>query len=119
MRTKENRRRYDRSGLRYESDLTDEECLRSPSLVILSALNAMEAQILPRHLYEGTDILTNPHNLRPIGTGPFRFKEWQHGGLTQRAGSIERADRGRLGAWHARCSRTQYFVVIGGGRSFM
>jgi transposase len=25
MWTKENRRRYDRSGLRYESDLTDEE----------------------------------------------------------------------------------------------
>jgi peptide/nickel transport system substrate-binding protein len=53
--------------------------LRRPSLVILSALNAMEAQILPRHLYEGTDVLTNPHNLRPVGTGPFRFKSWKHG----------------------------------------
>jgi peptide/nickel transport system substrate-binding protein len=53
--------------------------LRRPSLVILSALNAMEAQILPRHLYAGTDILTNPHNLRPVGTGAFRFKSWSHG----------------------------------------
>ena len=30
--------------------------------------------ILPRHIYEGTDPLTNPANARPIGTGPFRFE---------------------------------------------
>ncbi|KAF1021617.1 MAG: Oligopeptide-binding protein AppA [Paracidovorax wautersii] len=53
--------------------------LKSPSLVIFSALNAVESQILPRHLYEGTDIYANPHNLRPVGTGPFRFKEWRKG----------------------------------------
>ncbi len=36
--------------------------------------------IIPRHLYEGTDILKNPHNLsNPIGTGPFKFKEWMKG----------------------------------------
>lgn len=53
--------------------------LASPSPVILSALNAYESQILPRHIYEGTDPLTNPANLKPIGTGPFRFKEWVRG----------------------------------------
>ncbi len=53
--------------------------LSHPSLVIFSSLNANEGQILPRHLYEGTDILKNPYNLKPIGTGPFRFKEWQRG----------------------------------------
>lgn len=29
--------------------------------------------ILPKHLYEGTDPLTNPANAKPIGTGPFKF----------------------------------------------
>lgn len=53
--------------------------LKHPSLVILSALNAVESQVLPRHLYEGTDIYKNPRNLQPVGTGPFRFKEWKKG----------------------------------------
>ncbi|MGM4923072.1 ABC transporter substrate-binding protein [Tardiphaga sp. 804_B3_N1_9] len=53
--------------------------LSHPSPVIFSVLNAGESQILPRHLYEGTDIVRNPHNQRPVGTGPFRFKEWLRG----------------------------------------
>ncbi|WP_286667697.1 ABC transporter substrate-binding protein [Variovorax flavidus] len=53
--------------------------LRNPSGVILSALNSGESQILPRHLYEGTDILRNPYNSNPVGTGAFRFKEWVRG----------------------------------------
>jgi peptide/nickel transport system substrate-binding protein len=32
--------------------------------------------IIPKHLYEGTDLLTNPYNESPIGTGPFRFVNW-------------------------------------------
>jgi len=35
--------------------------------------------ISPKHLYEGTDILNNPYNTKPIGTGPFKFKEWKKG----------------------------------------
>ncbi|XAH22303.1 ABC transporter substrate-binding protein [Xylophilus sp. GW821-FHT01B05] len=53
--------------------------LDRPSPVILLALNRGEAQVLPRHLYEGTDLLRNPYNARPVGTGPFRFKEWVRG----------------------------------------
>ncbi|SNB70819.1 peptide/nickel transport system substrate-binding protein [Arboricoccus pini] len=53
--------------------------LKAPSLAIMSTLNASGATILPRHLYEGTDILTNPYNNKPIGTGPFVFKEWKKG----------------------------------------
>ena len=34
---------------------------------------------MPKHIYEGSDPLKNPANLAPIGTGPFKFKEWQRG----------------------------------------
>ena len=50
-----------------------------PSPYVLNALISPEAQVLPRHLYEGKDVLTNPANIAPIGNGPFRFKEWQRG----------------------------------------
>lgn len=53
--------------------------LSRPAPVVLNTLNAVEAQIIPRHLYEGTDVRTNPHNAKPIGTGPFRFKDWKKG----------------------------------------
>jgi peptide/nickel transport system substrate-binding protein len=41
--------------------------------------NGSGGAILPKHLYENTDIATNPHNLRPVGTGPFKLKEWVKG----------------------------------------
>lgn len=53
--------------------------LRNPSGVIFSALNSIESPVIPKHLYEGTDILTNPWNAKPVGTGPFRFREWVRG----------------------------------------
>jgi len=53
--------------------------LRNPSGVILGALNSVELTVLPKHLYEGTDVLKNPYNSAPVGTGPFRFKEWARG----------------------------------------
>jgi peptide/nickel transport system substrate-binding protein len=53
--------------------------LSRPSPAIMNALHAAESQVLPRHLYEGTDIQSNPLNSAPVGTGPFRFKEWRRG----------------------------------------
>ncbi|MGK9055054.1 ABC transporter substrate-binding protein [Neorhizobium petrolearium] len=35
--------------------------------------------IQPRHIYEGTDFSQNPANLRPVGTGPFKFSNWRRG----------------------------------------
>jgi len=53
--------------------------LSRPTPYLLSFLNAYGAQVVPKHLYEGTDLLKNPANVAPIGTGPFRFKEWVRG----------------------------------------
>ena len=53
--------------------------LSKPAPYLLSCLAASESTILPKHLYAGSDVLTNPRNLAPIGTGPFRFAAWQRG----------------------------------------
>lgn len=45
----------------------------------LSQMTVFDAPIIPRHLYEGSNIGTNPVNQRPIGTGPFKFAEWKRG----------------------------------------
>lgn len=34
---------------------------------------------MPKHLYEGTDILNNKYNTAPVGTGPFKFVEYERG----------------------------------------
>ena len=39
----------------------------------------LTCQITPKHIYEGTDWTTNPANQAPIGTGPFKFVEWNQG----------------------------------------
>ncbi len=53
--------------------LTVEFHFRSPYAPLLQQLNVHEAPILPRHLFEGSDPLTNPATRAPVGTGPFRF----------------------------------------------
>ena len=52
---------------------------KRPFGAFLQRADVTEAPILPRHLYEGTDILQNPNNATPVGTGPFEFKEWARG----------------------------------------
>jgi peptide/nickel transport system substrate-binding protein len=32
-----------------------------------------------KSLYEGTNLLNNPHNFKPVGSGPFKFVEWVRG----------------------------------------
>ena len=69
--------------------------LNSPSLVILSALNAAESQVIPKHIFEGQPIPTNPANLAPIGTGPFRFKEWKRGQYIELERNPDYWDKGK------------------------
>jgi peptide/nickel transport system substrate-binding protein len=45
----------------------------------MSALSGSETPMMPKHIYESGDPLTNPANNAPIGTGPFRFVEWKRG----------------------------------------
>lgn len=53
--------------------------LSKPAPYLIKAFSSSETPILPKHLYEGTDPLTNPANNAPIGTGPFRFVKWVRG----------------------------------------
>ena len=45
----------------------------------LSWLDEDNGAIIPKHLYEGTDPLRNPFNLKPVGTGPFKFESYTPG----------------------------------------
>ncbi len=49
-----------------------------PSQLIVNALPAVST-VIPKHLYEGTDIAANPANLKPVGTGPYTFAEQKRG----------------------------------------
>ncbi len=53
--------------------------LDAPIPYLIKAFAAAESPIVPKHIYEGTDPFTNRNNSAPIGTGPFRFKEWARG----------------------------------------
>ncbi|MCM2397928.1 ABC transporter substrate-binding protein [Rhizobium sp. S95] len=50
----------------------------TPLQLIRNALPVVSS-VVPKHLYEGTDIAANPANTSPVGTGPFRFAEHKPG----------------------------------------
>ena len=53
--------------------------LSAPAPAIMASLNSFTSPVMPRHIYEGKDFLSNPASQHPIGTGPWTFKEWQRG----------------------------------------
>ncbi|MGI8673003.1 MAG: ABC transporter substrate-binding protein [Luteitalea sp.] len=53
--------------------------LRRPYGALLQRLDVVEASIIPKHLYEGHDLLAGEPTRRPIGTGPFRFVSYAPG----------------------------------------
>lgn len=60
-------------------DLTVKINLKSPFPAFMIMFEPGFAPMMPRHIYEGTDYATNEANQKPIGTGPFMFKEWRRG----------------------------------------
>jgi ABC-type transport system substrate-binding protein len=54
--------------------------LKRPNSGFLAQLSIFVwTHILPAHLYAGTDWATNAANEQPVGTGAFRFVEWERG----------------------------------------
>ena len=53
--------------------------LKYPFAPFIYLLEIRSATILPKHIYQGTDIMQNPANSKPIGTGPFALAEWSKG----------------------------------------
>ncbi len=54
----------------------------TPVQLIRNALPALTS-VVPKHLFEGTDIMRNPANRVLVGTGPFRFAENRPGEYTR------------------------------------
>lgn len=66
--------------IRALDDHTVECVLDGPNAAFLAQLGSFVlTHIVPRHLYEGTDWSTNPHNWNPVGSGPFRFVQHHPG----------------------------------------
>lgn len=54
--------------------------LSQPAPPMLTALaSSYESPMVPKHLFAGTDPSANPYISKPVGTGPFVFKEWKKG----------------------------------------
>ena len=70
-----------RLGLTVEApdDKTALMKLNAPFAPLLTQLSVFDAPIIPSHLFEGTDILARSASQRPVGTGPFKFVDWQRG----------------------------------------
>ena len=67
------------SGVEAPDDRTVVFRFKQPYAPLLYQLDATEAPIVARHVYQGTDPQTNPANTNPIGTGPFKFGSYTKG----------------------------------------
>lgn len=57
----------------------------APFLTLVGSLSGNGTGIMPKHVYAGSDPRSNPANLRPVGSGPFRFVRWDRGGFVELA----------------------------------
>jgi peptide/nickel transport system substrate-binding protein len=70
---------FTRTKARAVDSHTVEFKLEQPFAPLLRNFDAIGAPILPAHIYRGTKFRENPANAAPVGTGPFKFKEWRRG----------------------------------------
>jgi peptide/nickel transport system substrate-binding protein len=52
---------------------------KDPYAPFLALIDVVNAPILPRHIYAAEDIQRHPASNAPVGSGPFKFKEWVRG----------------------------------------
>jgi len=52
---------------------------KRPYAPLLLQLDATEAPIVPRHVFQGADPQSHPANASPTGTGPFKFVSYKKG----------------------------------------
>ncbi|MFM0210284.1 ABC transporter substrate-binding protein [Paraburkholderia sediminicola] len=69
--------------------------LSKPAPYLIKAFSSSETPIVPKHIYDGTDVLTNPANNAPIGTGPFRFVKWVRGSYIEYVRNDDYWDKGK------------------------
>ncbi|WP_453959297.1 ABC transporter substrate-binding protein [Amorphus suaedae] len=65
----------------------------TPEFFMKSILSSV--LVVPKHVYEGSEMATNPANNAPIGTGPFKFKEWVRGSHIELAKNEDYWDEGK------------------------
>ncbi|GHF70763.1 ABC transporter substrate-binding protein [Seohaeicola zhoushanensis] len=53
--------------------------LKKPLTAILDLFDKEVFPLMPKHIYEGTDVTSNEANRAPVGLGPFRFVNWDTG----------------------------------------
>jgi len=53
--------------------------LKHPYPAFLAATHPLLLPIIPKHIYGEGEIRKNPANIKPVGSGPFRFVEWKKG----------------------------------------
>jgi peptide/nickel transport system substrate-binding protein len=70
-------------------DSTVEFRFRRPYAPLLQQLGVSEAPIIPKHVFAGTDPLRNPANIRPVGTGPYRFVSYSPNGEIRYAANLD------------------------------
>ncbi|CAE6822754.1 MULTISPECIES: ABC transporter substrate-binding protein [Paraburkholderia] len=69
--------------------------LSKPAPYLIKAFSSSETPVVPKHIYDGTDVLTNPANNAPIGTGPFRFVKWVRGSYIEYVRNDDYWDKGK------------------------
>jgi len=66
-----------------------------PEFFFQSLLANSGGLVIPKHVYENGEILTNPANNKPIGTGPWVVREWVRGSHVEYARNEAYWDQGK------------------------